>query len=656
MCGVWAQIQFNKKIEEEALVFPIRHLSHRGPDGYGWFKDDHVALVHTRLSIIDLSGGVQPLQSDDDSLWGIVNGELYDYKAVREEMLTKNIMFRTKSDSEVLLNLFRTQGRTGLSKVSGEFAFVFYDQKNKKIYFGRDQHGVKPLFYQWKNDSFTLSSEVKALSPDKPELDEVYVKRFLARAFVPPRTAIRDAQHVLPGRLYTLDIQTQKLSWEAFQPLPLFHKRDLTKEEALEEVTHELSAAVRRRLVADVEVGCYLSGGIDSALIAALAVKEGAKPKAFTVGFADRDFDETAKAAEIAQHLGLEHSVVTMTGKNFFSHLVQSIVAFENPISNPHGAAKNLLSHHASQKVKVVLSGEGSDEWFGGYAYLRIQKLQNFLKSHPRLAGNSVNQLLELEPGAGKKHLDGRSTYNDELIGSYFDGQVPAILSRLSKHRLFRYITNDTLNPHIENLCQDLSSYLQEENPEFNSNKSSWDFNSWMSLRTDLLHYILANVGDRQEMAHSLEGRTPFMDPAVVRVASRTQEKVLLSALSEKDILRKVAAPLLPKSVVERRKHPFFAPMKYLYLREARSGMNDYIAIAEQHTPWLNWTNLKRILAKEALGSGSAFEGLAISLKLMLFSMGVLAQELRSENIREPRGYKLPESVMDIKRHQVGAL
>lgn len=652
MCGVWAQIQFNNKVEEQDLVFPIRHLSHRGPDGYGWFKDDQVALVHTRLSIIDLAGGVQPLKSHDDSLWGIVNGELYDYKSSREEMLRKNVMFRTKSDSEVLLNLFRTQGKEGLRSATGEFAFIFYDPKSRKVFFGRDLHGVKPLFYQWTDDSFTLASEVKALSPEKPILDEEYIKRFLARAFVPPRTAIKDTFHVLPGRLYTLDIPTKKLSWETFQPLPLFHKRDLNREDAFDEVTKELSAAVRRRLVADVEVGCYLSGGIDSALIAALAVKEGAKPKAFTVGFADRDFDETARAAEIAQHLGIEHSVVTMTGKNFFPYLIQSIVAFENPISNPHGAAKNLLSHHAAGSVKVVLSGEGSDEWFGGYAYLRIQKLQNFLKTHPRLAGNSISRLLEQEPGAGKKHLDGSSTYNDELIGSYFSGQVPAILSRLSKHRLFRYITNGDLNPYIKNMCTDLAQYLREENPEFGKQTSPWDFNSWMSLRTDLLHYILANVGDRQEMSHSLEGRTPFMDPAVVQAASRAQEKVLLSALSEKDILRKVAAPLLPKSVVERRKHPFFAPMKYLYLREARNGMNDYIAIAEQNTPWLNWTHLKRLLAKEMMGSGSVFEGLSISLKLMLFSMGVLAKELRSENIREPRGYKLPETALDIQAYR----
>ena len=648
MCGVWAQIQFNKKIQEQDLVHPIRALSHRGPDGYGWFADDNVALVHTRLSIIDLSGGVQPLKSHDDALWGIVNGELYDYKKTREKMMNAGVTFRTKSDSEVLLNLFRTQGRDGLNSASGEFAFIFYDPKQKKLCFGRDQHGVKPLFYQWSDEAFTLASEVKALSSEKPELDEVYIKRFLARTMVPPRTAIKNAFHVLPGRLYTFDIKNKKLTWESFQPLPLFHARDLNKQDALEKTTFELSNAVRRRLVADVEVGCYLSGGIDSALIAALAVKNGAKPKAFTVGFADRDFDETAKAAEIADHLGIEHSVVTMTGKNFFPHLVQSIVAFENPISNPHGAAKNLLSHHASQSVKVVLSGEGSDEWFGGYTYFRIQKLQRFIEKHPKLAGNAVTQMLEQEPGAGKKHLDGSSTYNNALIRSYFSGQTPAILSRLSKHRLFQYITGDILTPLLTDVCEDLVGYLNEENPEFGKNSSNWDFNSWMSLRTDLLHYILANVGDRQEMSHSLEGRTPFMDPAVVQVASRTKENVLLSALSEKHILREVAKPLLPKSVVDRRKHPFFAPMKYLYLREARNGMNDYIAIAEQNTPWLNWPHLKRLLAKESLGSGSVFEGLAISLKLMLFSMGVLVQELRSENIRPPRGYMLPLTPQDL--------
>ena len=648
MCGVWAQIQFHKVVEEQDLVAPIRHLSHRGPDGYGWYKDGNVALVHTRLSIIDLVGGVQPLRSHDDRLWAVVNGELYDYKVLRERMVDEGLRFRTRSDSEVLLNLFRTRGLDGLNEAAGEFAFIFYDSTAKKVYFGRDQHGVKPLFYQWTNDSFTLSSEVKALSKETPVLDELYVKRFFARAMVPPRTAIEGAFHVQPGRLYTFDIASKKMSWEIFKPLPLFGARNVTGDEAVDLVDRELSAAVKRRLVADVEVGCYLSGGIDSALIAALAVKNGARPKAFTVGFADRDFDESAKAAEIASHLSIEHSVVTMTGKNFFPHLVKSIVAFENPITNPHGAAKNLLSRHASESVKVVLSGEGSDEWFGGYAYFRIQKLQRFIEKHPRLGKNAVAAFLREEPGAGKKHLDGKSTYNDDLIRPYFGGEVPAILGRLSKHRVFRYTTGDDLNPCLHGVCEDLAGNLKEEKPDHLERLSNWDLNSWMSQRTDLLHYILANVGDRQEMSHSLEGRTPFMDPSVVRAAGVIHENSLLSALTEKAILRKVASPMLPSSVIARKKHPFFAPMKYLYLREARNGINDYINVAEKHSPWLNWKNLRRLLAMEARGSQSPFEGLAISTKLILFSMGVLVQELRAENIDEPRGYTLPATGQDI--------
>lgn len=648
MCGVWAQIQFNKKIEEEDLVAPIRRLSHRGPDGYGWYKDANVALVHTRLSIIDLAGGVQPLRSGDNALCGVVNGELYDYKTLRDKMLEQGIPFRTNSDSEVLLNLFRTRGLEGLSQASGEFAFIFYHAQEQKIYFGRDQHGVKPLFFQWTEGAFTLASEVKALSDETPELDEVYVKRFFARAMVPPRTAIKGAFHVQPGRLYTFDIRSRDLSWEFFRPLPLFSQRKIKGEEAVELVDRELSAAVKRRLVADVEVGCYLSGGIDSALIAALAVKSGAKPKAFTVGFADRDFDESAKAAEIASHLGIEHSIITMTGKNFFPHLVQSIVAFENPITNPHGAAKNLLSQHASESVKVVLSGEGSDEWFGGYAYFRIRKLQRFIERHPRLGKTAIAAFLKEEPGAGAKHLDGDSTFNDSLIRPYFAGQVPAILGRVSKHRLFRYSTGDDLNGVLHGMCEDLAKNLYEERGAIGEPLSNWDLNSWMSQRTDLLHYILANVGDRQEMSHSLEGRTPFMDPAVVQAAGQIDENSLISALTEKAVLKKVAKPLLPQSVIARRKHPFFAPMKYLYLREARNGINDYINVAEAHSPWLNWKNLRRLLAMEARGSQSSFEGIAISTKLILFSMGVLVHDLRSENIREPRGYRLPKTAQDI--------
>ncbi|HXH29867.1 MAG TPA: asparagine synthase (glutamine-hydrolyzing) [Bacteriovoracaceae bacterium] len=658
MCGIWARVHFKNDIDPAELLAPVNLLSHRGPDGYGWMAEGRVALLHTRLSIIDVSGGAQPLKSSPGparELVGIINGELYDYQQIRESLTAEGLRFSTKSDSEVLLNLFALKGSAGLSRISGEYAFIFLDRKNKKLHFGRDPHGVKPLFYKRDATALTLSSEMKAISCETPVIDEAYTKSFIGRMMIPPRTALKDVFHVLPGRVYTLDIDSGALHWENFQALPLFQERSLSREESLEKLESELLKSIRRRLVADVDVGCYLSGGVDSALVTAMAVELGAKPEAFTVGFSDRDLDESDRARAVARHLGVKHSVVTMTGKNFFPSLIKSIVAFENPVTNPHGAAKNLLSAHAAKSVKVVLSGEGADEWLGGYSYLRIQKLKNFIRRHPAFSKSVVERYFQKERQINMGHLDGKSSFNDQLIASYFNGKIPSVFARTMKHRMFRYLTGSELSKFVGDACQDLQRYLKEEYPQ-GVNDSHWDFNSWTSMRTDLLHYILVNVGDRQEMAHSLEGRTPFLDPALTQVVSQIPERYLIYGLTEKWALREVASKYLPMEIWNHRKHPFFAPMKYLYLKESREGMKHYMDVARVHCPWLDWKNIDRFLLNERLGSQSVFEGTVISMKLILFSLGVIVEELRQFPLSSPRGYALPRTVEDLLPYKRGML
>ncbi len=654
MCGIWAKVNFTRQMTPEELVAPVALLSHRGPDGYGWYLDHRTALLHTRLSIIDLEGGAQPLRSSPTSLTdliGIVNGELYDYEPLRRGLIARGLTFATKSDSEVLLNLYAEEGARAFSHLSGEFAFVFYDRKGKKLHFGRDPHGVKPLFFSQTPESFTLSSEVKAISTQKPVLSEDYIKSFIGRMMIPPGTSLENVFHVLPGRVYTLDLVTGALGFELFQELPLFRQRTLSKEASLELLESELLKSVRRRLVADVDVGCYLSGGIDSALVTAMAVELGARPEAFTVGFSDRDLDESQRAQAIARHLGVKHSVVTLTGKNFFPSLIKSIVAFENPVTNPHGAAKNLLSAHAAKSVKVVLSGEGADEWLGGYSYLRIQKLKAFLGRHPKLSKSLVERYSHTQKQINMGHLDGKSSFNDELIGAYFEGHVPSVFARTLKHRMFKYLTGSELDFYLSAACTNLQTILAEEYPR-GVEKTTWDLNSWASMRTDLLQYILANVGDRQEMSHSLEGRTPFLDSQLCRVVGQIPERFLIYGLREKWALREIAAKYLPGEIRNHHKQPFFAPMKYLYLKEAREGMKHYLDVAREHTPWLDWKHIDRFLLNERLGSQSVFEGTVISLKLILFSLGVLVEELRKPPQESPRGYSLPKTVADLGPHR----
>jgi asparagine synthase (glutamine-hydrolysing) len=604
------------------------------------------------LSIIDLSGGAQPFESFNKKYLGIVNGELYDYQIHRRRLQEQGIHFRSRSDSEVLLNLFAQEGPGALRGLSGEWAFIFYDVQKQQLHFARDPHGVKPLFYKWTAESFTLASEVKALADERPVLSEDYVKTFMARTLMPKGTSLDQCYHVLPGRLYTFDIESQKLTWQIIDPLPLGVERTLRGEEAIEATYDALKQSVRRRLVADVDVGCYLSGGVDSALTTALAVECGAKPKAFTVGFADRDFDEKDIAAKIANHLGIEHHVCQMSAKNFLPSLIQSIVAFENPVTNPHGAAKNLLSAMASQQVKVVLSGEGADEWFGGYAYLRIRKIQQFAQRHPILGKRVLDAFMAQENGRSMNHLDGRSITNKDLFEKYFYGEQPAVLGRLLKHRAYSYLTGDSLSERLDQMCAELAMMIHQDWPSYGARSSNWDLNTWFGTRVDLLHYILANVGDRQEMSHSLEGRTPFMDPQVINVAARIQENTLLKGLNEKYVLKKVAGKLFPKEIAERPKHPFFAPIKYFYLRDNQEPIRHYIDIAREGTPWLAWNRIERLLQRPP-SMQAPLEGFRNSTKMLLFSLGVIIEHLRKEPPSVPRGFHMPTSVEDLLAYQM---
>ena len=651
MCGIWGRFTRDREILADELVYPVRSLAHRGPDGYGWYLEPRAALVHTRLSIIDVSGGAQPLRSFDGRFLGVVNGELYDYMDSRKDLEAKGVGFATQSDSEVLLNLFATGGADALSRVSGEFAFLFYDRKESVVFFGRDLHGVKPLFLKLEGGELTLASEIKALSPEKPVLDPVYVKRFFAKLLVPPRTAVESARHVLPGRLYRYELATGRLSFSPLQRIPFSESRSLRGAEAAQAVGNELRAAVRRRLVADVEVGCYLSGGLDSSLVAALMVEQGARPKAFTVGFTDAEFDERHKAEKVAAHLGLPHVTTELNRENFLPSFVRSIVAFENPVANAHGAAKNLLSRLAGSQVKVVLSGEGADEWFGGYAYFRIRKLTEFARLHPRLTGNAMAQFLAKENPMGSRHLGGTSTRYDSLIAPYFDGLVPALFARSPNHETYELITGQSILPVLEGALDELAAYRREE-VEAKVALNEVELNMWTALRTDLLHYILGNLGDRQEMANSLEGRTPFLDIRVAEVAARLDPTALLKGLVEKQVLREVARGLLPAHAEKEKKHAFFSPVQYLYEPAIFDEMSDFVALALKELTWLPVSRCEQLVRARREGATGSVHTVRKNVRLTLFSLGVLIDRLREVQLANPRGYPLPQSVPDLAAHR----
>ena len=297
-----------------------------------------------------------------------------------------------------------------------------------------------------------------------------------------------------------------------------------------------------------------------------------------------------------------------------------------------------------------MLSGEGADEWFGGYAYLRIQKLRKFIDAHPRFQGVLAHYLKSEVAGAG--HLDGKNRFYDSFVTRLFNGHKPAIFGRIAAPLKMSYFTGRTPERLVGEGLAKLSDFLKAEEAGFGRLESEYDLNVWASLRTDMFHYILANLGDRQEMSHSLEGRVPFLDPRVTTVAGRIPPHDLLSGLTEKSPLRSIAKTLLPVAA-STKKHAFFAPYRYFMLSAHREQVQYYLGLAREACPDLPWDRLSHFTEPRVAGKNSANIAKSVAIKMALFSVGVLVKELRVPQVAQPRGFSLPESDADLMAHRV---
>jgi asparagine synthase (glutamine-hydrolysing) len=631
MCGIWGEFGEIKQLSVDKLESVVKFLHHRGPDGYGYYSSPSASLVHTRLSIIDIQGGGQPFSSFDKRYIGIVNGEIYDYKEIRNRLQNKGVIFKTDSDSEVLLNLFAVEGKQALANVRGEYAFIFLDTIQNKVFFARDPFGVKPLYIYEKNKSIVLGSEIKAIKDSTHSVNEKYVSSYLCGFMRPKESLFSEIKHVYPGQLYEYDLNTNKISNSTLYKVPLNSERNLDGTKAIDKIENSLKASIKRRLVADVEVGTYLSGGVDSSLILAMMCDLGAKPKAFTVGFEDANFDESTKASSIAKHLGVKHEVISLNSDRFFDHLGKSILAFEAPVTNTHGAAKNLLSHLASKQVKVVLSGEGADEIFGGYAHHRLKKLETFL-SNKNIKSDTqsiLKQFIDREVGVGGQYLCGQNHSFEQSVRDVFDGEYPYVLKRIVDDKNAKYLFGKEIKDTIHSGLLAIKSMMEMENLSLKA--GSLDHSLWLDMRMDLLHYILANLGDRQEMSNSLEGRTPFLDGDVIESAARLNPKMLMHGLKEKYILKTIANKYLPPTNANEKKHAFFAPKLYLKENRGIEFLQDNIALSKKSLSFLEWSKIERLLShakQNNLEDTTSIE----ALKMGLASTGYLLDQINNSN------------------------
>lgn len=576
MCGIVGIFSQNQPVNDNLLQKSIRTLTHRGPDSQKiWISPRrNMGLAHTRLSILDLKTGDQPLTNISEKIHLVVNGEFYDFENQRKELEKKGHQFLTRTDSEIALHLYEDLGTQCLHALRGEFAFILWDEKNQLCFAARDRFGIKPLFYSVFNNNLYLASEIKALLAMgiPPVWDEDSMVLFANSTLnLTYQTPFKGIAQIPPGH-YLLALQNSIQIfkyWDLDYP-PLDEKPILTPEEYVLTLRAKMEEAVRLRLRADVPVGCYLSGGLDSSAVLGLATAQYGKPMpAFTLTFDQAEYDEHAIAKETAEKTGASFHPIAIKQADLAHHFIDAIKHGESFFFNGHGIAKFLLSKAVREAgYKVVLTGEGADELFAGYAHFRIDHLfyDDRLNKEERqkLLANLINSNLVsrglLIPSndsyiipSVQKVLGYTPTWL--MVGVQSGIRLASVLADPFKKKVedwdgFKIILNSL----------DIENQLKNRHPV---NQSLY---FWSKFR--LPSYILTILGDRMEMAHSVEGRVPFLDHHVAEFMRQVPVDLKIHRMIEKYLLREAARPVLTKTVYERQKHPFLAPPALLDARE----------------------------------------------------------------------------------------
>ncbi len=558
MCGICGVLSLRREpVDRAALMAMNAALEHRGPDSEGVLVDGHAALAMRRLSIVDLRGGDQPIANEDGSVHVVNNGEIYNYRELRAELRERGHVLRTESDTEVLVHLYEELGPRFVDRLRGMFALAVWDRGRRRLVLARDRYGIKPLYHSLAGGELRFASELKALMRGRPgelTLDHEALHAFLAFNAVPgPRTIFREVRKLPPGHLLVADdgAEPRVERWARPRPAPSSELRREDPRELAEELRARLADSVRAHLVADVPVGVLMSGGVDSSLLTALASGLVDGPlQTFSVGFDDPSFDERTLARTVAARYGTEHHELVV-GADVTQRLPEVVAAYDEPFADSSAIPTYLVSELARQHVKVVLSGEGADELFGGYFTYAADLLAARVGRVARLARPAVERLpsstaqasLDLRlkrfvRGAGlpvlERHLSWREVVapdvRAELLRSNGNGAEPDLLATIRQ----RFAETEGAAPLARLQDVDLGHYLADD----------------LLVKTD-----------RASMAHSLEARVPYLDPLVSDFAFALPDGLKVRGLAKKRLLRQAAAPLLPAEIVNGKKRGFGMPV-----------------------------------------------------------------------------------------------
>ncbi len=554
----------------------IAVLHHRGPDEQGIYRDAWCALGHARLSIIDLASGQQPMLDADDTCVISYNGEVYNYRELRDELSALGYRFRTSCDTEVVMQAYRAWGDRALERFNGQFAFALWDRRARRLVLARDRFGVRPLYICERGGRVWFASEVKAIFAGDPtiprELDPAGLgETFTFWSTVAPRTVFRGIEELQPGhvRVYTPDGMREHRYWQPTYPEDGVGEFRGTLGEAAEALGAALERATALRMLrADVPVGSYLSGGLDSSVVAALGRRAiGGRLRTFSLRFEDAEYDETALQREMVERLDSEHAEILVSRADIAAAFPDTIRHVERPILRTAPTPLLLLARlvHAAG-IKVVLTGEGADEMLAGYDLFREARVRRFWAREP--ASKCRPLLLDkLYPYLARSPVRTRAMAR-EFFGRGLDGagapefaHLPRWRSAQALHRLFSPALRAAIAESGDPIAQ-----LVATMPEQHAHWDPLARDQYLEIRTLLSGYLLAAQGDRVAMASSVEGRFPFLDPDVVALADSLPADYKLRVLDEKHVLKRAAAELVPASIVRRPKQPYRAPDALAFL------------------------------------------------------------------------------------------
>ncbi|OGP56753.1 MAG: asparagine synthase (glutamine-hydrolyzing) [Deltaproteobacteria bacterium RBG_13_49_15] len=555
MCGIAGYIDFRGKFNKKGLEDASEMMLHRGPDGKGSFYEASTGIIHRRLAIIDLEGGVQPMYNEDRSLVVVFNGEIYNFKELKGQLEKKGHHFTTLSDTEIILHGFEEWNTNCVDKFHGMFAFAVYNRKKGSIFISRDRCGEKPVYYCYQDGQLCFASEIQALLKileeiPSPDYESIYL--YLRLGYIPsPRSFFKGIKKLEAGS--SIEFEEGKLKkWSYYKPVLKQNDESPTETDLCDELDAAIRNAVKKMMISDVPLGAFLSGGLDSSLIVAMMAREGDAPKTFSISFNEESYDESKYANWVSQWIGTEHKHHRVSFNDFESSLTL-MLSFGEPFADSSGIPMYYLAKTTREDVKVALSGDGADELFGGYRrYLAQDILRYYLAIPLKIRDQLIRKMLS--------HLaDGDTYYAYSFVKSAKifieraeecrSGTPGLMLNSVFSHNDIMMLFPDF--PDGRHLIEEYFDQINLKNIE-----ALMYADRVLYLADDILVKV-----DRMSMRNSLEVRTPYLDPEVMAVSERIPIEMKIKGRNLKYLLKKVALRYLPLEIVNRKKHGFMVPM-----------------------------------------------------------------------------------------------